>query len=825
MQNFTLADIQASVQILYNGSTENGEIQAAANFIQEWQHSENVFDQCFEIISLLNFDNLQEYSKICFIVIKVFQHKVRYAINTIPNATISQIIQCLIVIIKFYTEIPQLPNLQFALITLCDIISVNNLNIREFLNQIPDSQKMIFIALFFENAQEPYLKNYKTINDVVQNEYIQDTIDLLLHSPMTVEWMRIFMAIVALIPTYEIAVPLIPRLLETIPNFEMIDITIKSLANIYAGIFASFPPFFSIITQFTIAYSKKLKQTQEIYSNQSISEILQNLWFAFFSFDDDGSVLVNDENVSVFAAALTEFFESISFMSINIDDTDWLEVLDIVSKSFKSLEHSVLNNFRFPFFRLCAATIDQNLNSQNLSNMDKILNDLHSPSNDLLNEYLEKEEPKTSGVVKIAGMNIKYLDHALATKYIEYVLSGNADLEISCGFIGNVQEYYPEYLQQYLQFLLQAYPQATLQASESLFKISSKYSSEIMKTNSDPENIKNNDHFLNLLITFLKLGKNPSKANLILTILNLIIYPSSPETSSQVLNQIYSYFIQFAQFLHHDINLLPTFATFLENIMNVSHNNQMLSEFYSASSIGIIKQLNDICFIPHTEIQRYLSKLFKTMILKEWLQDFALISQYIDNNIDNGNFLECHLIDVASLLPVEMLNKVINKINEMNINEVENVPSFLLGISSIIIKFAHESPQALQLLSPLTFGNLIKFASDSNEVAFVDRAVCSALSCPLSKETCSAIFQSCIHKAYRCNYDVLTLIIDPLRGLIPHFSENEYISLFYSCLPFQDNIALYFIKTLIESKSQLDIKNATDKFVHFYTESCEKLTC
>ena len=105
------------------------------------------------------------------------------------------------------------------------------------------------------------------------------------------------------------------------------------------------------------------------------------------------------------------------------------------------------------------------------------------------------------------------------------------------------------------------------------------------------------------------------------------------------------------------------------------------------------------------------------------------------------------------------------------------------------------------------------------------RTTCKEVKFPLSKDICYAIFQSCIQKAYRCQYNVLRLVIDPLRGLIPHFSENEYISLFCSYLPFQDNIAIYFIKTLIESKSPLDIKNATDKFIHFYTESCGKLTC
>ncbi|OHT00142.1 hypothetical protein TRFO_33270 [Tritrichomonas foetus] len=800
MISFTLADLQARVEILYSNCPDNNLISEADAYIREWQHSENVFAHCFEILSHFPEDaNLDQ--KLAFIAIKTIQERIRFSYKILSPELLNEIINCLLTVIKKCENLPQSLHVQFALMSLADFMSINGNNLQAMLESIPDSKRILFLALFFESAQEVYISSYHESNQRVQFKYIPNGIELLSAAPLSVEWTRILKAITSIIPSYELLVSIIPRLFETLNDFDLIDGIVEWLNNIFSGTFKSFPPFLPIIIQFTTAYSQKLREIPDI---QKTSDRLYIMWFSFFRIDDD-SLLVDPNLFEILNIALTEFFECAKIMQIEL--SYWKDLLMSIIKVFEGFTQHPLNNFLFTLFQLCDHVFNQNIKNPEISQLDEPIQNLHLTSTEHLNYYLVNEEPKTFGMIKIAGMNSSSIDVKILNQFCELVLNLSDDISICCEFIGNVHQFCPEYLRKFIPYLLNAYSSTPLYASGALCKISFNYASEVVQINHD---------IVKVLINFLHFGKNPSRANLIISILNFIVHVDSPDVVNTVLNRITSFCIQFAQSVHSYIENFDMFAHFIANITSIVKLNPALSAFYNNFSIAMINALGDIIFSGYC--QEWVCWLFKRFIMTKWLSDFNVVIQYIDKILEIGLFTDYHLVTFAPFLPPEHLPRFVQLINSINPEEFD---LYTFGVATLIYKVATSLPSLVSEITPKTFSCLVKCASTPSQFDLVARAIEECIKTPLSHEVCLTIMQSCIQKAYRTDYNAMRLILYPLIYLKNQMNKEEYIQMFCSCLPFQNEISANFLQAILESGKgkSIEIKETAEKFISYFTKN------
>lgn len=884
-----ILDIESHIDVLYSDNASQEERMQADSWIRDWQYSDGVFEQCFAIIAReLSTSNIN--SRLMFVSIKVLQERIRYSFKKLSPELIGSILECLIGITKINVSIYEsknqdnsqsitiTPQLQFALMSICDLITMSSSNFFEIAEAIPDCLKMLFLALFFEESKETYHHRHVSYDCLIQHSLVEYGIEVLKSTPMSVEWMRCFGGIVSIAKSCEMYIPLIPRLPETITNIETISILLKVLRENIYSVNIVFQPFIEIIIEFNVAYSQALRQLA--VSEPQAHIFLQGLWSSFFTIDAQCDLY---KNIELLMSAFQEFFEVTNILQVDVQL--WKELLTNSRKMISECESNealdkAMEPIKIAFFRLCSRQYmnlliltcnytfnqaDDLDNALNISEFglslyklyDEIICNLNTLSKGLLNQFLLNEEQKTYGILKIAGLNAQHIeDHALLCKYAQFALEciDDAGIFVGCSFINSAFKYVPEYIIQFISYTIQVYPAIPLYASESLCKMSKKFPESFLQA--DPD-------ILNILINLLKYGRNPTKAHLILTILNVIVRVNPLELANPILEQISSYCVQFANAVNTYIHYLKPFVSFI-TYMNRYPQDHMLDAFYNALSISMINALGIACMHPNCEVQEFISIFFESLIINHWLSDLNIVSEYIQHIIENGVIQYFHIDRIILLLPLEIIppkvfelcNNAFIPINTTNLNQnnidnlsmnvnfakykygTDEAENIVDSITSIIKKVVlARSFQHLALFSPLIFTEIILRARSKNPCNNVYDTIIETIQlCQYGEvphEILVCILNGCTKKAFRCERHQSPFLLNPMKMLGLLMTHDEYVQLFLAAIPAAasqnalstngNNPAMNYLNVINNpSSTSIDCSIAIDSFKKYYTMTAEQ---
>lgn len=888
----SILDVEKYVDILYSSDANTEEYQEADGLICHWQYSENVFEDCFTIITR-EVNSSKINSNLMFISIKTLQTRIRRSFKELSSDTINSIFECLIAIVKFCAsqyesenpenekEIVVTPQLRYSLIAICDIITISKSYFTEIEEMIPNCLKIHFLELFFEETQEKYHKCYSLTKDLIQYSLIEYGLEFLSNSPMSTEWVRCFGSIVKIIDSYETIIPLMPRLTEAIAEISSISALNDVLCSIYEGVF-TYKPFLDIIVEFHIAYSIALREISD--SDDLIHQFLQLLWNSFFKIN-----LYELENRELLFSSFQEFFEVVSIL--NVDVNLWAELLNSARKLLSEMEpfnedletemepfdeelEAEMEPIKITFLQLCSRLFMQlietycqykskkaedNDEDNDFSVItpyvyDHTIKNLHLLSKKLLNQFLAEENPKTIGLLKIAGMNAKCLDHDLLCHYAEFALSftenvSESEILVVTSFINSSFLSIQEYVVQFISYEIQVFPIIPYHASYALHYMSQKCYESFPQADSDILGV-----LFNLMV---KYGHNTTKANVIIIILNILSHTDPIDTENPIFKQISSYCEHFAQFAQNGLHNLISFVEFIQYLCKYS-NYPDLAFFYNGLSVSLISSLGDVCKNLDNEYQHQMSKLFESLMSRNWLKEYSIAAEYVQQAIENGITQRFHINRIVVYLPVELIppnvfdlcNAAFIPLSEMTTNknmcvnavelkfneeEAENV---IDTISDLIFYIAQKrSFEHLSLFNPQLFTEIILNTKLPNKCDHIYRTIKETLDlCQFGEvphDILVSILRGCTMKSFRCqSYEERFLQI-PMIILTKLLPQDEYFEIFFSSIPAAasesaksdegNNPAMIYLHAIYNPvHKSIEFSKILSNFVEFITMSAEE---
>lgn len=879
MDEESITAIESYVKILFEKEFSPEEKQLVDLRIRDWQHSENIFDQCFAILSQASStSNLGSY--LTFIAIKTLQEKIRYSFRFFTQDLIDHILKCFLTIINILTTSSSLKpisesiQIKFSLFSLCDLLTLTSVPFSSIFTLIPDSLKMPFVSFYFEEIHEDYWHQYFPSKQALpQNSFIIESLEILSQVPMTEEWITIFGAIVSL-GYLEAAISLFPKLPDTLQSFDMAS----KLSYIFSDLFSSMnhvsQDMINAVIQFLINYSVELVKLASENSDYYI--IIQNFWLSFFKLEAkiDKDVLI---------PPISFFFEISQLLQLDI--SLWSELLLSTSSMIKSYH---LKPMIIPFFQLSVFIYNNYLTyisshadeDIDLDGFDDVLLNLHHLSKKSLNEFLLEIEPKTPAVLKIAGLNCNSIDDQLLRSFAELALTitDNSPLiTISLTFIKKSFKRLPNMIPQFYAYVLTFYQFWPQLASFTLFDISLTSPDVFLQLDSE---------IIPKLFQLLNLGSVPSKVALIKVILNLsMLLMDHSDVIQFIIQQLSLFFTQFSQSSKERKGTLRLYLSFISAICKDSHIANM-EPLYNELSNVFIRSVEDICLNPDLDIQNWISQLFQSLIRSQWISDYSFVVQYAEHLIDSGLAQSFHLVNFISELPmecmppkvIELCNSLIANVNaryvefssqrtfiksisgiELNSSfvqkddillDLDDCDEVIYAVASILSKLdcaKRNSFQLLNLFSPLLFTGIILFCKSKNCCDIVYRAIENALALYevdpslSSHDILIGILRGCTMKVFRCQKDEEKFLKNPMLKLHNLIDHSEFLSQFFDALPFSHlipnggkngdsiygqtgyEIAMNYLAVINNSQSSyLDCMSIIETFTQYFTNIAEQ---
>ena len=638
------------VTLLFGDSSNQQAIEEANNWICEWLQTDLIFeDFCVLLTSFDTNFSSPDYQKVLFVTLKALQEKIRYGFENFSKDLIKNILELCWNLIEKVVNSPL--HLRYVMLIICDIFSLTGEVDYKIIDNIPKNIKMTFFALFFENSQENFLKQY-SIEVPIQAQLIMFGIQMLEETPTSVEWFRIALALLPEMDRFQSFqfTKLIPRFYESLSDIEMIRIMVNIMMTIYAYPYSidqidMLLAFF----KFTICYSADLRQMiMEINDNDSKIELLNLLyifWEGFFQIDCCELTVA-----TVFHKPVLEIVhEFFNVCALFPSDTDvWSYLLTDILKFFETFRANHPISELYPMlYQLFIHAFDIGIPIESIT---ELASTLHTLPVFCLEEYLIQLQQKTPGSLIVAACNIEYLSKEFVSELVEYITTSD-DIPhfITLIFIENsFNNIDTLYLKKFLLFIHHCFLQLPQQSAKIFYEITKDQNQLIMKE--FPQTFHAFSHFLQI----------PDIQTLIYLIpglLNLVNAYDSVELCQSIGTSLINQCISVVS--SNDTNQICVFLNYLIQITshfpkkNEMQKDSLLSQFYRSLINSICQQLKSIYLLPEPTLQEYLGRFFIYIIDEEYISDLSYFTEYIELIAQHQEIVRSIHLVLASRLPLD----------------------------------------------------------------------------------------------------------------------------------------------------------------------------
>ena len=252
-----------------------------------------------------------------------------------------------------------------------------------------------------------------------------------------------------------------------------------------------------------------------------------------------------------------------------------------------------------------------------------------------------------------------------------------------------------------------------------------------------------------------------------------------------------------------------------------------------------------------------MSNFFKNLITSKWLTEYSIVSDFIQQAIENGITQTFHINNIVRLIPLEFVpldvfelcnnafapldtvtsnfNMNVNVCDYMYVKGVINSKDAVEGVINAIANLIfyvvdNKSFEHLNLFNPQLFTNIILRTKNGAVCDNVYRTIYETINLSsigeVPPDILVCILRGCTLKAFRCERHEQKFLIDPMIKLSQLFLKEEYVELFFDAIPAavsdgsisDDNPAMNYLNVIYNrSSSQLENSEAIVNFVNYIT--------
>lgn len=612
-------------------------INQANEVISQWQHSEYGRSDCVVLLQMDIGPNT------LYLLLNAMQYFIRYGFESWGaenTENLGLLLKSVLAKSKGYGE----RVFDVALRTFCDYLIARDSLDEEFMQALDQPSLLHFWADLCLEATNGFWKKYRWISDnqVLPGKFLGTTLELLKENPMSIPWLQIFMSALKFYDDYDPFVLFLPKLLESVSDFEMIKLVIDLTPCFYeVGLKSENVELVNQILLFSVEYSRRMREMLIAGADECV-------YFFLFSFLSNVLLMDYFESslsrcLEALHSVISEIFQCLTIFPVN-DDIVYgvMKVLWDLLQNFVDQQEFEQNHPLEPlvsqFFEVCTTLLNNGADPDQFPDTLQSL----STAGDLFTRYcaqfLANPASITPGILTLVSCNCSQLPIEMICQFSDLVLAYPRVLPSTFRFIRvlplNAMD--QSYTQRFISVVLDSLGEYRPEASVSLLGLVQKVHKELTSLLPDLvvrlASVVTSGGLLESLpligSTIFLLGDCQDEGTfldvcktIMQFLLNNDVYQPGCTNSEQIL--------AYLKVVHVLITYCPP----------VSDAPQQLRGFYNALVIEVLKSLGPMMFFACDEVcpyQRYLSEFISFVLQQQWLTNQSVIGEWLGQIFGRG---------------------------------------------------------------------------------------------------------------------------------------------------------------------------------------------